>query len=174
MHFSWHMPVSREKTTSRQEMKRCQKRCGTFFPRCFWDQTLYICIFVSPAALYIGSVFFVGMTLRPRLEIVNGKRQGFAKPQKSKFRKAGHDRHDRHDRHRASNGRDGHKAGLGRGRGAGRGRGMAASETMEAWKSGTVCVSWMPSCVRFCGMGSWNVLHVATGIFPVIGRVTVI
>ena len=63
---------------------------------------------------------------------------------------------------------------LGRGRGAGRGRGMAASETMEAWKSGTVCVSWMPSCVRFCGMGSWNVLHVATGIFPVIGRVTVI
>ena len=97
------------------------------------------------------------MTLRPRLEIVNGKRQGFAKPQKTqKPRKAGHDRRDRHD-YGANNGRDDHKAGRpGRGRGAGRGRGMAASET-EAWKSGRL---------SFMSAGC-QVLH-TTGIFPVV------
>lgn len=142
-----------------QEMKRCRKRCGTFFPRCYLDKTLYLCI---PCSCGHRNCFIVGMTLRPRLEIVNGKRQGFAKPQKPKKLKAGHDRHDRHDRHEANNGR-GHKAGLGRGRGAGRGRGMAVSET-EAWKSGRQ-VSLSAGCQVLSGSvecGFWNVSHVAT------------
>ena len=93
---------------------------------------------------------------------MNGKRQGFAKPQKPKKLKAGHDRHDRHE---ANNGRDGHKAGLGRGRGAGRGRGMAVSETVEAWKSGRQVSLLSAGCQVLSGSvecGFWNVSHVAT------------